>query len=162
MRPPQPLSPEMRRRIAVQGYGGLDDPSLLKLDPWIRLVPFVTGLASTFSTLLTSSTILMILAFVTAVSAALPYHPVDMIYNSFIRHLEQTPALPRTPARRRAVYLVWAFLLASASLCLAAGFMPGGIALGWTISAVILLVASQQLCLVSEALVRVFPPRPGP
>jgi hypothetical protein len=149
--------PILRRRLETQGYV-MDDALLPRLDPWLRLVPFVT----TFSSLMVSAPILMATAVVSFVGAILPRHPLDLVYNTLIRHIENSPELPPTSARRRAAFLAWAALLAGAAWCLHAGHVRAGLALGWGTSAMLGWLAAQQQCLVSEIIARATPKRSAP
>jgi hypothetical protein len=144
----------LRRNIEAQGFLGLDDDTLVALDPWLRLMPFMTCLTVALSTLLESPLILAGCAIVTFAGAVLPRHPVDHLYHSLIRNLEASPVLPPTPARRRLVLTVWSAAMAASAYCFWIGHSRVGILLGWTTAAVIGLLAAHQLCLVSELLRR--------
>jgi hypothetical protein len=144
----------LRRNIEAQGFLGLDDETLIALDPWLRLMPFMTCLTVALSTLLESPLILVGCALVTFAGAVLPRHPVDLIYHAFIRTLESSPALPPTPVRRRIVLVVWSAGMAASGYCFWIGYSRVGILLGWTTAALIGLLAAHQLCLVSELLRR--------
>lgn len=148
----------LRRHVETQGYLGFDGETLVGLDPWLRLTPFMTCLIAGLGTLVESAVLLAVLAIVTFLAVALPRHPVDFLYNGLIRKLESTPAIPETPRRRRIVYLVWSAILAGASACFATGNIKIGFLLGWLLAGVTGFLAAQQICLVSEALRRVLGP----
>ena len=105
----------LRRNIEAQGFLGLDDESLVALDPWLRLMPFLSCLTVVLSTLLASPLILGGCAVITLTGAVFPRHPVDHLYHLFIRNLEASPALPPTPVRRRIVLVVWSAAMATRS-----------------------------------------------
>lgn len=145
----------LRRHIEAQGYLGLDDETLVGLDPWLKLTPFLTCLVAGLGTLVESSALLAALSLVTFLGVLLPRHPVDSLYNGLIRNLEDSPPIPLTPRRRRLVYLIWSGTLAASAYCFATGNVKIGFLTGWFVAAIVGFLAAQQICLISEAIQRV-------
>jgi hypothetical protein len=155
MTPDNPLL-MLRRRIEAQGFrlSDMTDVEVRALDPWLRMTPFLTGLIAALSTLMASPYILGALAVVLAFAVVLPRHPFDIAYNRFIRALENSPAIPPTPPRRRIVYAILCAMLWGSAACFALGSHRWGATFGWAVAMEMGVVAAHQLCVISEALVR--------
>jgi hypothetical protein len=144
----------IRRRIETQGFRGLTDEQVRKLDPWIRFTPFVNALMAGLAALRVSTGLFAFVGAMALLGVVLRRHPFDIFYNHSIRLLEGTPELPRTSLRRRIVFAVIAALALSAAACLASGRTNTGIALGLALGAVQGFVAAHQMCVISEAIER--------
>jgi hypothetical protein len=104
------VSKTTRKRIEAQGYLGLNDVTLAKVGPWLRLSPAICMTWVAIATFYESATALLVLIPFAALGAILPWHPFDAIYNYGIRHLLGTPLLPRSKAPRKfacKVAVVW-------------------------------------------------------
>jgi hypothetical protein len=145
----------VRRRIETQGFRGLTDEQIRKLDPWIRFTPFVNALMGGLAALRLSAGLFVFVSLMALLGVVMSRHPFDVFYNRAIRLLEGTPELPRSSIRRRLVFLVVALLALSAAGCLATGRTNMGLALGLGMAAVQAFVAAHQLCVISEAIERV-------
>lgn len=146
----------LRKRIEVQGFTGLSDEEILELDPWLRFTPFLSGVVSVLSAFMSAYYLLFGLAGFFLLGAAFPRHPFDVLYNGFIRSLENSPELPVSPVRRRVVYGILTLLSFLAALCFIAGHRPWGTSLAWLLSGYLALMAAHQLCLISEGLHKIF------
>ena len=145
----------LRRRIEAQGFTGLSDEQIRKLDPWIRFTPFVNALMAVLASLRVSAGLFGFLGMMSLLGVVLPQHPFSVFYNHSIRLLEGTPKVPRSALRRRIVFLVVGLLALSAGASLATGHTHLGLALGLGLAALQGFVAAHQLCVISEVLRRV-------
>ncbi len=115
-----------RTRIEAQGFLGLDDLTISRIDFWLRLSPAICMTWTAVGTALGSAPVLWALIPFALLGAILPGHPFDLIYTWGFRRLVRGPRLPRYPLPRR-----FACLMASAILAVSAGgFQSGNAVLG--------------------------------
>lgn len=116
---------ETRARVEMQGYHGLDDATLRRVEPWLRVAP---ALCMTWAALATGSGSAVLFAGLVpfaALGVVLPRHPFDAL-----AHALGAPQVPRSCPPRRFACAVAAGWLASASAAFAAGQEVAGTVLG--------------------------------
>ena len=142
-------SNSVRRRLAAQGFSGLDDATLGEVGPWLRWSPVLCTMFMIAGVTLQSPAILWALAATAGLGAVLPFHPFDLLYNLGVRHLTGTRPFPHQGPQRRfacgmaSVWLVatgWAFHSGAAML---------GYALGIPLILVAGLVSVTHICIPS-------------
>jgi len=143
------LSPALRQRLDIQGYGCETDDALASTQLWLRFSPGLCATIAALGTALASPAVLWGLMVFAVLGAVLTFHPFDLIYNYGIRRLTRTPELPRNGAPRRfacAMASVW--LLATGAL-FQAGFDPAGYVLGGALVATAGLITTTHICIPS-------------
>jgi Domain of unknown function (DUF4395) len=140
------LSPITRRRLAMQGFIGLDDAALAEIRPWLRLAPAICSALIAVATLLAMPIVLWALMPFGTICAIRGVHPFDLIYNLGLRHLLGTQRIPRYAAPHR-----FACLLATIWLGIPAStFFAGVPLLGYALGAALVLAtgiaASTDFC----------------
>jgi hypothetical protein len=143
------LNAQTRRRLDIQGFDAVDDRELALVAPWLRLAFALCATLGAIGTAVASPTILLILAGIAAVSGASPVHPFDFIYNYGIRHVTGTGPLPRRGLPSRFGCGMGAVMLLPTAWLFSAGYTAAGYALGSALTAVVLLVATTDICLPS-------------
>lgn len=138
-----------RTRIEAQGFLGLDDDTLARINLPLRLSPAICMIWTAVGTAMESHAVLWWLVPFAALGAILPSHPFDVLYNFGGRHLTGGPSLPRYPFRRR-----FACMLATAMLIGAAwGFQSGlplvGLIVGWGLVAAAAVNVTTGFCVPS-------------
>ena len=143
------ISPVTRRRLAMQGFVGLDNTALIELAPWLRLAPTICAGWIAIGNLLASPAALWALMPFTALGAMQARHPLDLLYNYGIRYLLRTRPIPRYGAPRRftcglaTVWLGitgWAYYLDAMSV---------GYALGMTQTIIAFIASTTDFCIPS-------------
>ncbi len=139
----------IRQRIQAQGFCGFDDATYQQLNYPLRLSPAICMVWTAIGTALASPLILWILVPFAALGAILPGHPFDILYNHGLRHLMQTPPLPRYTRRRH-----FACAMATVMLVVSAwGFQSGmpmlGYIVGWSLVAAAFVNVSTGFCVPS-------------
>jgi Domain of unknown function (DUF4395) len=147
---------KLRRRLEVQGFLGLSDRDLREIGPWLRFTPTCNLLVTIGATALGSVPALVALALAMTVGIVRRTHPFDDLYNFVIRPVTGTRRLPASGGRRRIVFAVGAVWLASTAVAFAGGHVRLGYVLGFLMAAFIAPLATIQLCLLSEAMARLF------
>jgi len=145
----QTLTPRTRRLLQIQGFDTVDVQELAPVAPWLRLAFGLCALLGGVGTLLASPLILVVLSLIAAVAAASPVHPFDVLYNYGIRHLTGTGPLPRRGVPTRVGCGMGAVLLVVTAWAFSAGHLVVGYALGGTLTFVVLLVATTNICIPS-------------
>jgi hypothetical protein len=145
----------IQRNIQAQGFCGLDEKTTAQINYPLRLSPAICMVWAALGTALASPLILWALAPFATMGAILPGHPFDVLYNRGLRHLFNTPALPRYGFRRR-----FACALATAMIIAAAmGFQAGkpmiGYIFGWSLAAAAFVNVTTGFC-VPSFIVRIF------
>ena len=143
------LTPTTRRRLDIQGFDRVADDALAPVAPWLRLAFGLCALMAGVGTALASPTILLLLAPVALLAAIFPVHPFDLIYNHAIRHLTGTGPLPRRGAPSRFACGLGAVWLLPTAGAFSAGQLLLGQILGWSLTAVAVLVSSTDICIPS-------------
>ena len=146
--------------MEVQGFLGMSDAELLDVGPWMRFTASC-NLALTLAGTATGSVSLLVgLALIMAVGALAPAHPFDVLYNTVIRPITGTNPLPRSGGRRKITFVVGALWLGATAAFFATGHRRTAYVFGLLMAALILPLATVQVCVLSEAMARFFgPPR---
>jgi hypothetical protein len=143
------LSPATRRRLDIQGFEGVDDPTLAPVASWLRLAFALCAVLATVGMALASPAILLTLAAIAALAAIFPVHPFDLLYNHGIRYLTRTAPLPRRGAPSRFACGVGAVWLLPVAWAFSAGRGVLAYALGGSLLAVAVLVSTTDICIPS-------------
>ena len=150
----------IRRRLEVQGFLGMSDVDLLGVGRWTRFTPSCNLVLTLAATATGSVPSLVGLALMMAVGAFAPAHPFDVFYNALIRPLAGTNRLPKSSARRKITFVVGALWLGATAGFFASGHRSTAYVLGGLMAALILPLATVQVCVLSEVMARLFgPPR---
>lgn len=142
----------MRRRLEVQGYHGLGDETLRELGPWFRWAPSICAITMTAGLVLGSAAVLWGMGVTAILTAFLPVHPFDLLYNHGVRYLTGTAPLPRTSLQRRMVCALASVWLLLTGLAFHFGAPSLGLVLGIPLTAVTALVGATHICLPSAVL----------
>ena len=89
----------VRERVEAQGFLGLEDGLVCRINYWLRLAPAICMAWAAVGTALQSATVLWWLVPFAALGALLPGHPFDLLYTYGLRRLVGGPPLPRYPLR---------------------------------------------------------------
>lgn len=143
------VATKARERIQAQGFCGLDDGTYAQINYPLRLSPAICMLWAAVGTALASPTILWTLVPFAALGAILPGHPFDVLYNHGLRHLLDTPALPRYGPRRRFACALATIVLAAAAWGFQAGMPLVGHIVGWSLVASAFVNVSTGFCIPS-------------
>lgn len=115
------ISEKERNRIEAQGFVGIEDETLRRINYWLRFSPAICMMWTAFGIVLASPLVLWALVPFALLGGVLRGHPFDIFYNYGLRKIFKTPRLPRYGLPRR-----FACLLAGAMLMMAAlGFQFG-------------------------------------
>jgi hypothetical protein len=157
-----------RRRFEVQGFLGMSDAELIDVGRWMRFTPACNLLLILAGTASGSVWLLAGVAFMMAVGAVAPAHPFDILYNRIIRHATGTAPLPKSGTRRKITFVVGTLWLGATAALFASGHRSAGHVFGFLMASLIVPLATVQVCLLSEAMAKLFgpppsiPPRPFP
>ena len=143
------LSATTRRRLNVQGFSDVDDETLAKTAPWLRMAFGMCALLAGAGTALASPMILWILTSIAALAALFPVHPFDLIYNHGIRYLRNTGPLPKRRAQSRFACGIGAVWLVATALAFQSGASIVGYILGVGLTGVAVLVSTTDICIPS-------------
>jgi hypothetical protein len=143
------LSPSIRWRLAVQGFGDVDDAALCEVEPWLRFTPAVCTALVALGTALALPVLLWALVPLAAFGAVLPVHPFDLVYNFGLRRLTGTGPLPPNGAPRRFACGLGAVWVAATALAFGAGWPVAGYVLGGVLTSVGTLVSVTHFCIPS-------------
>ncbi len=143
------LSATTRARLAVQGFGDVDEEMLAEVAPWLRMAFGICAVLGGIGTALASPIILWILAPLAALAALFRVHPFDLIYNHGIRYLRHTGPLPTRRAQNRFACGVGAVWLVATALVFQLGPHLIGYILGASLTAVAALVSTTDICIPS-------------
>ncbi len=126
-----------RRNIEAQGFLGLDDVEIARLDGWLRFSPAVCMTWTAIGVFLAAPAVLIALVPFALLGGLLKGHPFDVVYNHAIRHITRGPRIPAYGKPRR-----FGCLMASAVLSIAAaGFAFGVPAVGYALGSLMVLMA---------------------
>jgi hypothetical protein len=137
------------RGLALQGFPIRSDPSVRRVEPWLRLTPSLSTLWIASGTALTSPAALLGFSLVSAFGASQHKHPFDRLYDRWIRRVAKSDRLPDNPPPRRfamGLASVWA---ATAAALLATGHRRSGIVAGGLLGLAGATVATTHFCLGS-------------
>ena len=143
------ISPATRRRLEIQGFVGVDEPTLAATAPWLRLAFALCTVLAAGGTLLASPGFLYALVPIAALAAVFPVHPFDLIYNHGLRRLTGTPPLPKRGAPSRFACGLGAVWLVATAIAFQAGAPITGYVLGGMLSLIGLLVSTTDICIPS-------------
>ncbi len=143
------LSPTLRHRLDIQGYGCVDDSTLARTQSWLRMSPALCAAIAAVGTALASPAILWGLMVFAALGAVLTFHPFDLIYNLGVRHLTGAAELPRNGAPRRFACAVASIWLLTTGGLFYADFDITGYLLGGALVAVAALITVSHICIPS-------------
>jgi hypothetical protein len=138
------ISIHRRRRIEMQGFSGLDDETLLTLEPWFRLAPAICMVWTAMGTFKASPLVIWSLVPLAGLGAVLRWHPFNLIYHWGFRPLLNSLPIPRYETPRRfacAVAAVWLGFTGWASFA-------GADFWGWFLGTLMSLMALQRMCAV--------------
>jgi hypothetical protein len=142
-------SSSTRWLVELQGFTGLDDDTVRRINYGLRFAPLVCLAVTAIGTALASGTVLWWLLPFAVAGAILPGHPFDVIYNHGLRHLTGGARIPRYPLPRRfACALASVWLIATAS-CFDHGALLAGQILGWGLVAAAFVNVSTGFCIPS-------------
>jgi hypothetical protein len=139
----------VRERIQAQGFCDLDDTTYEQLNYPLRLSPAVCMIWAAIGTALGSATILWVLVPFAALGAILPGHPFDILYNYGLRHIFNTPSLPRYPIRRRFACAMATIMLVITAWAFQAGMPMVGYIVGWGLVGAAFVNVSTGFCIPS-------------
>ena len=143
------LSRSTRKRLNVQGFSDVDDETLAIVAPWLRMAFGMCALIAGVGTVLASPTILWFLTPIAALGALTPVHPFDLIYNYGIRFLRDTGQLPKRRAQNRFACGVGTVWLVATAWAFQSGALTVGYILGGTLTAIVVLVSTTDICIPS-------------
>ena len=144
-----PVHPAVRSRLEAQGFCGLDDEKLTELAPWMRWTYTLGTLVTLIGVGLTSPVVLWVLAAITSVGIAFPFHPFDLSYNYGMRYLTRTGPLPTSGPQRHFVFIVATVWLTATGWAFYAGANVVGITLGVLLILVGGLASITNFCIPS-------------
>jgi rhodanese-related sulfurtransferase len=136
--------------LAQQGYYELSTDELRQVDRGLRFAPAVMLVATVVGLATRQPALHAVLAVIGGLAFVLPsHHPIDLLYNYALRHLSRAPALPPNPLPRRLGIVAAAVL--NLLVCFAFSSGRDGLAygLGVALLAILTLLATRQLCVVS-------------
>jgi hypothetical protein len=143
------LSERTRRRLEIQGFIDVDDRLLAESAPWLRLAFGLCTILAAIGTALASPIFLLALVPIAALGAIFSVHPFDLVYNHGIRHLRETPPLPRRGPPSRFACGVGALWLMLTAYAFSSGLATLGYILGGSLVVVGTLVSTIHFCIPS-------------
>jgi hypothetical protein len=138
-----------RRLLELQGFYGIQDSDLGKVDFGLRVSPVICATTVAIAAMTANAGIFWGLLPFALMGGLLSSHPFDVVYNHGLRHLIKGPRIPRYPAPRRfACLLASAFIIASA-LFIETGAVITGQILGGILVATALIPIVSGFCVPS-------------
>ena len=137
------------RGLAMQGFPIGSDPSLRRVEPWLRLTPALSTVWIASGTILASPAMLLGFSLVSAFGASRHQHPFDRLYDRGLRPLVKGEPLPDNPPPRRFAMALAAAWAAVAAALLATEHRRAGRVAGGLLSVAGATVASTHFCLGS-------------
>jgi 4-hydroxybenzoate polyprenyltransferase len=137
------------RGLAMQGFPIRSDPSIRRIEPWLRLTPSLSTLWIAGGTALASPAALLGFAILSAIGASRHKHPFDRFYDRGIRRLAKSEPLPDNPPPRRFAMALAAAWAATAAALLWTGHRRAGLVAGGLLGAAGATVASTHFCVGS-------------
>jgi hypothetical protein len=133
----------------MQGFVGLTDADLLRVEPWLRFAPAICAAWAAVATGVGSATGLLVLAAIAVLGALLPHHPFDAFYNHGVRCVLGAPPIPRYGAPRRFACGVASVWLTGTAAMFAAGASIAAALLGTAFTIVALVPVVTGFCVPS-------------
>lgn len=143
-----PIDPRLSARLAMQGFGELDDPDWAEVVPWLRVAPGVCALWAAVATVTGSAAGWRCLAVIAALGSLSPIHPMDLPYY-FLRHLRGAPSIPSYGIPRRFACGVAALWSAATAVALAGGRAGTALILGAAFVVLAAIPALTHFCVPS-------------
>lgn len=150
-----------RRRVEMQGFCGLGDAEVRRLDPWLRVAPAVCGAWTLAATAFGSAPALWVLAVLALAGVVLPVHPFDVPYQFGVRRWTGGPAIPRYTAPRRFACGVAGAWVTATAIAFTLGATVVGSVLGYLLVAVAAVPVLTGFCFASAVWNRLFARRRG-
>lgn len=138
-----------RRLLELQGFYGIADHNLNKVDIGLRVAPAFCALLATAATITASANLFWALLPFALLGIVLPGNPFDAVYNYGIRHLIKGPHLPRYAAPRRFACLVASAFVITAALSIQSGAILAGQILGGSLVVAALVPVTTGFCIPS-------------
>lgn len=149
-----PAIDTVRFRVELQGFLGLDDDTLQRVGPWLRLSPAICAAWTAVGVVAWSPEAILALVPFAALGAVLRTHPFDVLYDRLARPRIDGPRIPRYPLPRRFACSVAALWLLGLAWAMATG--PGWVGrflgIGFVVTA--LVPALTDFCVPSWMLAR--------
>jgi hypothetical protein len=142
----------IHRRLHARGFRNLTVEQACSLEAWMRFNPALNALLFALATLAGSSVLMLLLAALFAAGMLTAVHPFEWFYAAVIRPLEQSPELPASPPRRRAVFALGMACSLAVAWDFSSGTRAAGVALGSLMTASTALLALTHICVPSLAL----------
>lgn len=139
----------LRRRLEMQGFCGFSDAELAGFGPWLRLATGLCAAWVAMATALGDPYLVWALAPVAVLGAALPHHPVDLVYNIAVRRLTGTPPVPAHHAPRRFACSVASVWLVATGAAFYSGHDAAGYTLGSSMAAAASIPTLTDFCVPS-------------
>jgi hypothetical protein len=143
------LTATTRRRLDIQGFDAVSTETLAEVAPWLRLAFGLCTVIAGIGTALASPIVVWALVPIAALGAILPVHPFDLIYNVGIRYVRKTGPLPRRGAPSRFACGLGTVWLLVTGWAFYSGHSAAGYVLGFSLTAVGLLVSTIDFCIPS-------------
>ena len=124
------LSQFGRRCLLRQGFVGLDEQALRRLDWPLRFTPALCLTLTAIGTVAGSAWLLGALALMAGVPTLGVAHPFDLVWERVVRPVVGGPQLPRTPAPRQFAFVMATPVLSAAAVSFAVGATAVGVAFG--------------------------------
>lgn len=144
-----PITPELRRRIEMQGFVGFSDQTLSEIGLWLRLAPLLCAVWTGIGTYFASPLIIWGLVPFALLGALLPRHPFDLIYNWGIRHLTGSEMIPRYRSPRRFACAIATAWLGLTGWAFYVGASFTGYLLGVVMALMALVTVTMDFCVPS-------------
>jgi len=137
------------RGLELQGFAVRSDPSIGRVEPWLRLTPSLSGLWIASGTALGSPAMLLGFSFVSAFGASQHKHPFDHLYDRLIRRVARSERLPDNPPPRRFAMALASAWAATTAVLFATGRRRAGLVAGCSLGVAAATVATTHFCLGS-------------
>ena len=124
------VTPFRRRCLLLQGFVGVEDATLVRLNFPLRFTPALCLTLTATAVALGTALVLGALSVMAAAAATGRRHPFDLLWEHVVRPAVNGPRLPSAPAPRRFAFAMAACVLAAATLSFAAGASTLGVAFG--------------------------------
>ena len=143
------------RGLAQQGFYQLSTDELRRVENGLRFTPTVMLAAAAIGLTTRQPALHAVLSAIGLIGLLAPrFHPVDLLYSHALRHLARAPALPPSPLPRRLGGMAAAALNLAICLAFTGGRDTLAYGLGALLLALLALLATRQLCVVSWLLER--------
>ena len=139
----------IRSRIEAQGFLGLDDRTVGRLNYWLRLSPAICMIWAAIGTGLESAPVLWALAPFALLGALLPGHPFDLLYRFGVQPLTSGPPIPRYSLPRRFACLLATVMIVTAAWSFQSGRTFSGQIFGWALVCAAFVNVSTGFCIPS-------------